>query len=159
MIYAYILAALAVFTAGFGSAWNWQENKYEVIVAGLNADADKKELDAAKAQTTAVNKARVEEQAISKTYQDALNEARKREALALAAQARLRAESDSLRAQSADAARRLATAPPTAVLEYAAALDSVFGDCRAAYEEMVRAADGHAADARTLQASWPVKKE
>ncbi len=66
------------------------------------------------------------------------------------------AVSDGLRDQSAEAARRLAAAPPAAVLEYAAALGAVFQDCRAAYGGMVEKADGHAGDVRAHREAWPV---
>ncbi len=68
------------------------------------------------------------------------------------------AVSDGLRDQSAEAARRLAAAPPAAVLEYAAALGAVFQDCRAAYGWMVEKADGHAGDVRTHREAWPVTR-
>ncbi|WP_242699163.1 MULTISPECIES: hypothetical protein [Delftia] len=76
------------------------------------------------------------EQSINTNYQEALNAARTREALLRRELDDLRIVSYSLREQSADAARRLANAPPAAVLEYATALGVVFEDCRAAYADM-----------------------
>ena len=94
--------------------------------------------------------------AITKTYQGALNAARTRETLLRTEVDHLRLVSDGLRNQNADAARRLAAAPPRAVLEYATALGAVFEDCRAAYGDMAEKATGHASDAQTLIEAWPV---
>ncbi|WP_313234019.1 hypothetical protein [Delftia acidovorans] len=89
-------------------------------------------------------------------YQGALNAARDREALLRRDRDQLLAVADGLREQSADAARRLASAPPAAVIEYASALGVVFEDCRAAYGDMAAKAAGHAADVQTLGAAWPM---
>jgi len=96
------------------------------------------------------------EQAMTTKYQGALNAARDREALLRRDLDQLLAVSDGLREQSADAARRLASAPPAAVIEYASALGVVFEDCRAAYGDMAAKAAGHAADVQTLGAAWPM---
>ncbi len=67
-----------------------------------------------------------------------------------------RAVSDGLREQSADAARRLASAAPAFVLEYATAVNAVYEDCRAAYGDMAAKAAGHAADVQSFGAAWLV---
>lgn len=88
-------------------------------------------------------------------YQGALNASLKREALQRLELDGLRRVNDGLRDQNADAARRLAAAPPAAVLEYAAALGVVFEDCRAAYGDMAAKAAGHASDVVTAHDAWP----
>ena len=110
-------------------------------------------------QSTAVllaqTQARAAEQSITRKYQEALNAAQTRQ-IALRADAdSARAESDRLREQSADAARRIAAAPPAAVAEYATAVGELLADCSQRYQELGGKADGHAADVRTLIDAWP----
>lgn len=140
------LLASAVAAAG---AWAFQGARMDAAVADVRLEQSNERLGA-------VTKARAHERAITKTYQEALNAARTREALMRTEVDRLRAVSDGLRGQAADAARRLADAPPAAVLDYATALNAVYDDCRAAYGGMAEAAAGHAADVRTLTGAWPV---
>jgi hypothetical protein len=144
----HLIAAL-VAAAG---VWVFQDARMDAAAADVRLEQSNERL-------IAVSKARAEERAINSTYQGALNAARTREALLRTEIDRLHRVSDGLRDQSADAARRLAAAPPAAVLEYAVAVNSVFNDCRAAYAGMVEKADGHASDVRTLREAWPVIRE
>ena len=147
------LAAALVATAG---VWIFQDARMDAAVAGVRLEVANAKTKAAGEKLQAVKEARADERAINKTYQEALNAARTREALLRTELDHLHRVSDGLRDQSAEAARRLAAAPPAAVLEYATALGVVFNDCRAAYAGMVEKADGHAGDVRTLQDAWPV---
>ena len=131
------------------AAWAFQDARYTAELAEQALTHKTAELDA-------VSRVRSDERAITKTYQEALNAARIRENTLRRDVAAAGAQSDGLREQAAEAARRLAAAPPAAVLEYATALGDVFQDCRAAYAELVPKADGHAGDARTLREAWPV---
>ena len=150
------LAAAAVAAAG---VWIFQDARMDSAVAEVRLEMAGAQVKAAGEKLQAVKQARAEERAINKTYVEALNAARDREALLRTEVDHLRHVSDGLRDQNADAARRLAAAPPGAVLEYATALGAVFEDCRAAYGGMVEKADGHAGDVRTLREAWPVKTE
>lgn len=129
--------------------WNYQGARLGADLAEARADSTSEKLAASTAQRAA-------EKAINTNYQEALNAARTREALLRRDLDQLRAVSDSLREQSADAARRLASAPPAAILEYATALNAVYDDCRAAYGDMAAKAAGHATDVQTLGGAWPV---
>ena len=131
------------------AAWAFQDARYTAELAEQALTHKTAELDA-------VSRVRSDERAITKTYQEALNAARIRENTLRRDVAAAGAQSDGLREQAAEAARRLAAAPPAAVLEYATALGVVFEDCRAAYADMAAAAAGHAADVQTLGAAWPV---
>lgn len=131
------------------AVWVFQDARMDAAVAEVR-------LEQSNERMTAVSQARADERAVTSTYQGALNAARTREALLRTEIDHLRGVSDGLRDQNADAARKLAAAPPAAVLEYATALGAVFNDCRAAYAELVPKADGHASDARTLREAWPV---
>lgn len=144
----HLIAALAA-AAG---VWVFQDARMDAAVADVRLEQSDERL-------RAVTQARADERAITTTYQGALNAARTREAHLRTEIDHLRLVSDGLRDQNADAARRLAAAPPAAVLEYALALGAVFEDCRAAYGGMVEKADGHASDVRALIDAWPVIRE
>ena len=137
-------------------AWSYQGARLGADLAEARAAAVGEKLAVSTAQRAADARVRRAEQSINTNYQEALNAARTREALLRRDLEQLRAVSDSLREQSADAARRLASAPPAAVLEYANTLGVVFEDCRAAYGDMTGKAAGHATDVQTLGAAWHV---
>ncbi|MCB4787026.1 hypothetical protein LGR64_12125 [Delftia sp. Lp-1] len=137
-------------------AWQFQGARLGAELAEAKLEATTQQLATSTAQRAADARVRSAEQAMNTKYQGALNAARDREALLRRDLDQLRTVSDGLREQSADAARRLASAPPAAVLEYATALGVVFEDCRAAYGGMAAKAAGHAADVQTLGAAWPL---
>ncbi|WP_213757861.1 hypothetical protein [Delftia sp. WY8] len=137
-------------------AWSYQGARLGADLAEARAAAVGEKLAVSTAQRAADARVRRAEQSINTNYQEALNAARTREALLRRDLDQLRAVSDGLREQSADAARRLASAPPAAVLEYAAALNAVYDDCRAAYGDMAAKAAGHAADVKIQRDAWPV---
>lgn len=139
-------------------AWSYQGARLGAKLAESRLETTTQQLAINTAQRAADGRVRRAEQTINTNYQEALNAARTREALLRRDFDQLRTVSDSLREQSADAARRLASAPPAAVLEYATAVNAVYDDCRAAYAEMARAASGHAADAQLIYKAWPDKK-
>lgn len=141
-------AALAV--------WVFQDARWRADVAEVRLEATNYKLDLSNAQRAADARIRQAEKAMSTKYQEALNAARIREAHLRTELDHLHVANDGLRWLVADADRRLANAPPAAVLEYAAALGVVFDDCRAAYAGLAAKAAGHAADVQTLRDAWPV---
>lgn len=145
MIYTHLAAAVIAALA----AWFFQDNRYTAELAELR-------LEHANAVVKATSTLRAEQHAITTKYQGALNAATERETISrrhLAAAAR---ESDGLREQLSDTARRIAAAPPSAVLEYATAVNQLFADCSRSYQELAGKADGHSLDVRTLSEAWPV---
>ena len=66
-----------------------------------------------------------------------------------------RAAADGLRAQLATTAREFANYSPAAVVDAAAALTDVLGQCTQRYTELAEAADRHASDIKTMIDSWP----
>jgi hypothetical protein len=136
--------------------WFYQE-------ARLGADLADERLQASQyreqvtAERAAAN-ARVAQvgQLIAGTYQGALNDAIQKHATLQAAADRARRERDSLQHKLSDAEQRLADASPAALIEYASTLNRVFGQCSQRYTELASRADGHAADAATCRAAWPV---
>ena len=95
-------------------------------------------------------------QQVATAYQGALNDAISKQSTLQAAATRTRTERDSLREQLSDAQQRLATASTTALVEYAAAASDVLAQCAGEVTELAAKADGHAADAATCRAAWPV---
>ncbi|ADU99461.1 hypothetical protein [Alicycliphilus denitrificans] len=139
---------IVAFVAAAG-AWAFQGARMDAAVAEVRLEQTNERL-------RAVSQARADERAITKTYQEALNAARTRENALRRDRDAARAESDGLRDQLSDAARRIADAPPTAVAEYAAAVSELLAVCSRERTAFAAAADGHAADVRTLTAAWPV---
>ena len=131
------------------AAWAFQDARYTAELAEQALTHKTAELDA-------VSRVRSDERAITKTYQEALNAARIRENTLRRDVAAAGAQSDGLREQAAEAARRLAAAPPAAVLEYAATVNQLFADCSRSYQELAGQADGHANDVRKHRDAWPV---
>ena len=140
-------AVLAAAIAG-ACAWGIQGWRLGGQIAALQSQH-------AVAHARAQADARAAQLTIDTTYQEALNAARTREVALRRERDAARTESDGLRQQSADAARRLAGAPPAAVLEYATTAGELLTDCGRSYQELAGQADGHAADVRTLIEAWP----
>ena len=138
------------------AVWAFQDARMDAAVADVRLEQPNAEVRAAGELVRSVKQARADERAINKTYVEALNAARTRETLLRTEVDHLRLVSDGLRDQSAEAARRLAAAPPAAVLEYATAVNQLFADCSRSYQELAGKADGHSLDVRTLSEAWPV---
>lgn len=147
-IYTHAAAVLLGGAIAATSAWGIQGWRLGGQIAALQAQH-------AAAQAKAEADARAAQLTIDTTYQEALNAARTREVSLRRERDAARTESDGLREQSLDAARRLADAPPAAVREYAATAGELFADCGRSYQELASTADGHAADVRTLIEAWP----
>lgn len=137
------------FLAGAVSAWIFRADMADAEISALMASHIDK---IARAQ----QQARKQEQAVHATYEGALNAARTREAELRATTAVLRSERDRLRDSLRTAGERLPTAPASAVIEYATTVNELFGECSRSYIELAQAADGHAADVRTLIQAWPM---
>lgn len=143
------IAALAVTAAlAAGGAWQYQSARYERLLAEQRTEY-------ATAQVRALEVAHADTQRLQAQAQAAAAAAATRIHRLSADRDRLRAAADGLRGDLATAALRLPDATPDAVIEYAAALDSVFLDCTARYEQLATKADGHASDVQTMIESWP----
>lgn len=149
MIYTHAAAFLAGLAVAAASTWHVQAWRYDAQIAGIHRAH-------AQAAALASEETARNFRAITTKYQGALNAATERETISrrhLAAAAR---ESDGLREQLSDTARRIAAAPPAAVAEYATAVGGLFADCSRGYQGMAAKASGHAADVRALTEAWPV---
>ena len=149
MIYTHVAAVLLGAAIAAAGTWNIQSWRLDGQIDAMRA---KHAQELAQAKEDALQA----ERAISANYQGAINAARVRETSLRRDIAAADSESDGLRAQLSDAARRLADAPPTTVLEYATTVNQLFADCSRGYQELAGKADGHAADVRTLREAWPV---
>lgn len=127
------------------------------LVLGRHYDTRAQLLQAQHAQQLAAIAARsaAERAQIDTTYRESIHAARQRESALVRSRDAARAESDGLRELSAAAARRLAAAPPAAVLKYATAAGELLADCSRDYAGMAAKADGHASDAVMLRNAWP----
>jgi hypothetical protein len=148
-IYTHLAAALLGAAVAATSAWSIQGWRLGGQISAMQAQHA-----AERAQDQA--DARAAETHFNTQYQEALNEARTREIALRRARDAARAESDGLREQLSDAARRIADAPPAAVAEYATTVGELLAVCSRERAAFAAAADGHAADVRTLTAAWPV---
>lgn len=148
MMYTHAIAALLGAAIAATSAWNIQGWRLGGQITALQAQH-------AAAQAKAEADARAAQLTIDTTYQEALNAARTREVSLRRERDAARTESDGLREQSLDAARRLAAAPHATVLDYATTAGELLADCSRGYQELAATADGHANDVRTLIEAWP----
>lgn len=149
MIYTHVAAVLLGAAIAATGTWSIQSWRLGSQIDALRA---KHAQELAQAKDDALQA----ERAISVNYQGALNAARVRETSLRRDLAVAGAESDGLRAQLSDGARRIADAPHAAVTEYATATSELFADCSRSYQELAGKADGHASDVRTLREAWPV---
>jgi len=150
----YTHIAVAVLAAVL--AWFYQEARLGADLADERLQASQyREQVTAERATANARVAKVGE-LIAGTYQGALNDALKKQATSQAAADRARRERDGMQHKLSDAEQRLADASPAALIEYASTLNRVFGQCVSRYQELAERADGHAADAATCRAAWPV---
>ena len=145
MIYTHFAAAVTAALA----TWFFQANHYEAKLLELR-------LEHANAVIKATSTLRAEQHAVTTKYQEAINAATTREVVLRRNADLARTESDSLRAQLSDAARRIAAAPPAAVAEYAITVGELLAVCSRERTYFAAKADGHASDVLTHREAWPV---
>ena len=153
-----ITHAVAAVLAGL-LVWFFQDARMDAAVADVRIELSSAQVKAAGEKLQAVKQARADERAINQTYQEALNAARVRETALLRDRAAARAESDGLREQLSDAARRIAAAPPAAVAEYATTVGELLAQCSRSYQELAGEADGHVSTIRLMLDAWPSSGE
>ena len=151
-----VYAALAAAVAGAALAWAFQAARLGAELADerLQASQYREQITAERAE--AGRRVLAVERTVTANYQGALNDALKKQVTLQAAADRARRERDSLRKQLSDADQRIADAPVAAVREYAATANKLLGQCSERYTALAIQADGHAADAATCRAAWPV---
>ena len=143
----YLIAALAlgIFLAGWAAnGWRLGQDIAQIQLTHTQ------ELSARDAGTFAVA------QAIDTNYQGALNASIQEQARLAGAAAVATRNAGRLREQLQQADVRIATASAAAVRDYAATANKLLRQCSDRYTELAARADGHALDARTCRAAWPV---
>ena len=148
-LYTYVATAIVAGAVAATGTWQVQNWRYDAQIADIKAAQ-------AQALALASEEASRNFRAITTKYEGALNAARTRETVLRRNADLARTESDGLRSQLTDAARRIAAAPPASVAEYATTVSHLFRDCSRRYQELGVQADGHANDVRTLVEAWPV---
>ena len=148
MIYTHLAAAILSAALAATGAWQVQAWRYSVQISDMRATA-------AESTTLAMRAARVATAELQRKKDEAIHEATKRAQRNAAAAAAARTESDGLRHQLAAERERLPGAACPAVRDYAATVNQLFAQCAAAFEDLARAADDHAADALMLEQAWP----
>ena len=143
-----LLAAALASALSAGGAWIWQANAYTAKIAAM-------EKAQAEQTATAVKKALDDTVKLQRKKDAALKAAEVRAAALRAAAAGAAAESDSLRAQLAEARVQLSSATCSSITRYADTVSQLFDQCQGQLVTLARQADGHALDSRTLLESWP----
>lgn len=151
-LYGYLATGAIAGALAFGAGWQIQSWKYGEKIEAMKLATSNEVIEALRRNKTLT-------ETITTKYQEALNESRTREITLRRNVAVAVRESDGLREQASEAARRIAEAPPASIAEYATTVSGLFADCSRDYQEMAGKASGHAADVRTLVEAWPVTKE
>lgn len=148
MIYTHAAAAIAGAVLAGILSWNVQSWRY-----GEQIESIKKVQ--AEATLQASREARATESRRSLNVMEAQNAAAKRSQVARADADRARSELDRLRDTLNATSRGLPGEPASACVERTATVSQLLSACAAEAQELARAADGHANDARTLIEAWP----
>lgn len=148
MIYTHVAAGLLGAVLAATGAWSVQKWRYSEQIAVMKKDASE-------ATTKAVKAAMAKTLVDQKRKDDAIAEANKRANYNAAAATRARSAADSLRDELAAARTDLSNATESARAKYAAAVETVLGECSRELAEMGRLADQHSSDVKTLIDSWP----
>ncbi len=148
MLYTHVAAGLLSAAIAAVGAWQVQNWRYGEQIAVMKKDASE-------ATTKAVKAAMDKMQVDQKRKDDAIAEANKRANYNAAAATRARSAADSLRDELATARTDLSNATESARAKYAAAVETVLGECSREYQSMAEKADGHANDAVMLKEAWP----
>jgi hypothetical protein len=142
-----LIAAAVSLAIGLGAGWTangWR----------LNAKIDRMVAEQSQALAEAGKNAMLESARLQKLKDDALNEAnRTAQKNALAATA-ARTELDRVRRQLANSVT-IGSSTCASTRNYASTLATIFSECAVTLGEMAQDADGHAADSRAHQQSWP----
>jgi hypothetical protein len=112
--------------------------------------------EASQALAEAGKNAMLESARLQKIKDDALEEANRTAQKNAQAVTAARSELDRLRRQLANSTS-IANATCASTRNYTATLSTVFGECTSRLTEVAKDADGHAADSRAFQQSWPRK--
>lgn len=148
MIYTHIAAALISAAIAAVGAWQVQSWRYGEQIASMKQAASE-------ATTNAVKDAMAKTLTDQKRKDDALIESNKRAQKNAVAAANASTAVNGLRNELATARADLSKATQQARDNYAAAVETVLGQCSKELAEMGRIADGHSSDVRMMLDAWP----
>lgn len=143
-----LLTHLIVAAVAALAAWVFQDARMDAAVAEVRLEQSNERLGA-------VSQARADERAINKTYQEALNEATKRETKLRADADTARRTVDGLRGTLYEFRASLPGASTAALITRADTAAELFGACVNEYRSVAESADRHASDAVMLIEAWP----
>ena len=143
-----LITSFAAAIVAAAAAWAFQDARYTAELAEQALTHKTAELDA-------VSRVRSDERAITKTYQEALNEATKRETKLRADADAARRTVDGLRGTLYDFRASLPNASTAALIARADTAAELFGACVDEYRSVAESADRHAADAVMFIEAWP----
>ena len=142
MLISLASATLIAFTSGWiVNGWRWSET--------LAQHREESALALANANALALSEYQQMEQEKTRALDQAVQEAQ----INLRANLLARSELERLRRDLSTSS--VTTASLSSLRAYTSTLQTLFGECSTALEEMGRSADGHALDVRTLRNSWP----
>ena len=142
-----LIAAAASLAIGLGAGWTAQGWR-------LNGKIDRMVAEASQALAEAGKNAMAESARLQKLKDEALNEANRTAQKNALAAASARSELERVRKQLANSVT-IGSSTCASTRNYASTLAVVFGECATRLTEVAKDADGHAADSRTFQQSWP----
>jgi len=148
MLYTHIAAALIGASVAAVGAWNVQSWRYGEQIASMKQAASE-------ATTKAVKDAMAKMEVNQKRKDDALIESNKRAQKNAVAAANASNAVNGLRDELATARADLSKATQQARDNYAAAVETVLGQCSRELAEMGRIADGHSSDVKMMLDAWP----
>ena len=148
MMYTHVAAALLGAALAGWAGWSVQGWRMGEQIATMKAAQQE-------AVATATREARAQESKRFQGVQDAETAAKTRAVAARRDADAARGELERLRDAIRTSTGGVPGEPAGACVARADAAGDVLGQCAAAYQELARAADAHASDARTLSEAWP----
>jgi hypothetical protein len=142
-----LIAAGVSLAIGLGAGWTangWR----------LNGKIDRINAEASQALAEAGKNAMLESARLQKIKDEALDEANRTAQRNAVAAANARSELSRVRQQLANSVT-IGNATCASTRDYAATLAVIFGECATRIGELAQEADGHAADSRAFQQSFP----
>lgn len=151
----YLLAAVSAAIVVGIVAWEYQSNRYTAQILDIKLDHAGEVARMSTEYAASLKRAREQSDLLQQTKDEALNAQAQRIQVLQATARTANAQSDRLRTQLAEAARRMPNAPVETLAEYANTVSELFADCQRAYQDVAEKADGHASDVQLMSDAWP----
>ena len=149
--YLRIAEALAALALVLGLCWGAHEFLQHEQQIGYDRRVAEDKVAEAAAKDAALKTERSMQSKVDEAQNARIQQAQVNQVAADAASA----AADRLRVAASDLTRRVSADPGKAGADAAATLAQLLGECSDRYRDLARRADGHAADAKTLNDAWP----